>query len=239
MKLTLVEKRQEAKGTYSFFWKPDKSINYEPGQYFYFTLPKLVQEDSKGSTRHFTLSSSPTEGELIRFTTRIREGSGFKQTLATLEKGTEIQGEGPEGTFILDENEKGDHVLLAGGIGITPFRCFIKYAIDKKTNAYLHLIYSNSHTEEIVFYDELKKLANENDNIKVDFTVSKPEESKEKWSGLTGRIDEQLIKKLVTDIENKKYWLCGPPPMVDAMEDLLSDLQVSHRNINTEKFTGY
>ena len=98
MKLRLVKKTDEAKGTKSFFWEPEKKINYLPGQYFYFTLPKMTREDPKGNTRHFTLSSSPTEGNLIRHTTRIRE-SGYKKSLDDLKIGSEILGEGPNGTF--------------------------------------------------------------------------------------------------------------------------------------------
>jgi len=100
MKLELVDKKIEAQGTKSFFWETQKEIKYLPGQYFYFTLPKLSYPDSRGATRHFSLSSSPTEGKLIRCTTRIRQESGFKKTLDELPIGSEIEGEGPEGSYI-------------------------------------------------------------------------------------------------------------------------------------------
>ena len=80
-------------------------------------------------------------------------------------------------------------------------------------------------------------------------TVTKPEESlpaqagKEKWSGLTGRIDEKLLKSLNTKYNilntNPTWWVCGPPPMVDAMELALNKLQVLTGHIRSEKFTGY
>lgn len=239
MKLTLVEKRNEAEDTKTFFFKPEKRFNYLPGQYFYFTLLKLIQKDSRGPTRHFTLSSSPTEGEIISLTTRIRDESGFKQTLNKLKKGDVIEGEGPNGTFILDEKEKGGHLLLAGGIGITPFRSFVKYHADKNLKTDIHLIYANSTTELIAFRKELEDLANKNKSLKVDMAISRPEESKEKWTGLTGRIDEAMIKKLVFDIKTKTFWICGPPGMVEAMEKVMGKLNVSIGNVRTEKFTGY
>lgn len=243
MKLKLIDKRQEAEGTKSFFWETQKEIKYLPGQYFYFTLPKLNFPDPRGATRHFTLSSSPSEGKIIRCTTRIRQESGFKKTLDGLSIGSEIQGEGPEGSYILDENEKGPHVFLAGGIGITPFRSMIKYVVDNNLDIQIHLIYSNSIPEQIAFKKELADWSKKSHNVSVDMTVSKPEESKEKWSGLTGRVDEFMIKKLIEnwklEIRNLTFWLCGPPVMVDAMEQIMGKLKVSFGQVRSEKFTGY
>ena len=239
MKLKLVEKKEEAKGTKSFFWESEKPINYIAGQFYYFTLPSLKYPDPRGATRHFTLSSSPTEGNLLRNTTRIRPNSGYKKTLDELDIGTLIDGEGPNGEFILDENEKGPHVFLAGGIGITPFRSMIKYAVDKNLDTAIHLIYSNSVPEEITFREELLLWSKSWPKLKLDMTITKPEESQEKWSGLVGRIDENLIRKLVADISQPIFWVCGPPAMVSAMEQTLGKLNISSGKVRSEKFTGY
>lgn len=243
MKIKLQEKRIEAKGTKSFFWKPEGTIRWLPGQYYYFTLPNLIFEDKRGATRHFTISSSPTEGNLIRLTTRIRDESGFKKSLDELAIGTVIGGEGPTGTFVLDEKEKGPHILLAGGIGVTPFRSALKYFADKKINIPVYLVYACSMPEEIVFRKELEELGKNNPNFKVVFTVSKPEESKEKWTGKKGRIDEIMLKELLKDWGLEKnaaqWWICGPPPMIDAMEEVLGKMKINSDNIRSEKFTGY
>jgi len=155
-----------------------------------------------------------------------------------------VEVEGPSGTFILDENEKGNHIFLAGGIGITPFRSFIKYNIDKGLkDIKLFLIYANSTPEEIAFRKELEEWNNKYENIKVAMTISRPEESKERWVGLTGRIDEKIIKSLMEnweiDIKKVVFWLCGPPPMVEAMEKILESMKVTSDLIRSEKFTGY
>ena len=239
MKLKLVEVREEAKGTLSFFWKPERPVSYIAGQFFYFTLPSLKYPDPKGATRHFTLSSSPTEGEILRSTTRIREESGYKKTLNKLSMGSVIEGEGPNGTFLLDENEKGAFVFLAGGIGITPFRSMMKFATDKKLPVPMHLIYSNSIPEEIAFRAEIDQLSKTNPHIKVDMTISKPEESSQKWEGLTGRIDENLIRKLVPDVSVPIFMVAGPPAMVDAVEQILGKLGLPAGRVRSEKFTGY
>jgi len=246
MKLKLILRRKEASDTESFTFQPKKKVEYLPGQFYYFTLPKLKFDDSRGPTRHFTLSSSPTEGENIAFTTRLRKDSGYKQTLKTLKKGDIIEGHGPNGTFILDEKEPGPHVLLAGGIGITPFRSFLKYHIDKNLSTKFHLIYGNKIPELISFRKELESWNKNYENIKIDMTITRPEESKtnlpagrQEWIGLTGRMDENMISNLIKGYNNPTYWVVGPPPMVDALEETLNKLNISTNKIITEKFTGY
>lgn len=242
MKLKLVEKKEVAKDTKAFFFESEKKVDYNPGQFFYFTISeeKMIHKDSRGNTHHFTLFQSPTESSLITCATRMRPESGFKNSLDELKIGDEIQGEGPSGTFILDENEKGPHVLIAGGIGITPFRSMIKYNVDKGLGEIgIHLIYANSTPEEITFRKELEGWAKSSKNITVDMTCSRPEESKEKWSGLKGRVNEKMIKKLVKDISKPTFWVCGPPVMVEAMEKTLGSLKITSDRIRTEKFTGY
>ena len=240
MKLTLKRKLEEAKGTVSFFFETEREIKYLPGQFVYVKLPALNYPDKRGTTRHFTISSSPTEGKEISITTRVREESGYKKTLNELKEGSVVDGEGPNGTFIIDEAETGPHVFLAGGIGITPFRSAIKYAVDKKAEAPMHLIYSNSVPEEITFREDLEKWSRVHPSLKLDLTVSKPELSKTPWKGITGRIDGGLISKLV-DIPSFKgtFWVCGPPPMVSAVEEALEKLKVPSSSVRSEKFTGY
>lgn len=237
MKLKLVEKKDAAKGTVSMLFEPEREIKWLPGQFFYWTLPKLTHDDPKGATRHFTLYLSPTESKLVGLTTRIREESGYKQTLNELKVGDEIQGEGPEGTFVLDEYEKGEHVLLAGGIGITPFRSMIKYNIDKKlTDIKLHLIYANSTPAEVTFRSELEAWSKAAPNVKITMTVSEPDKS---WKGLIGRIDDSMILKATQDYKSPTFWVCGPPPMVEAMEKILGTMNTPSGKVRSEKFTGY
>lgn len=239
MKLKLIEKKDESSGTKSFFWQPESMVNWQPGQYYYYTIPGMKYPDKRGDTRHFTISSSPTEGNILRLTTRVREESGFKKSLDELPIGTEIQGEGPNGTFILDEASTNPQIFIAGGIGITPYRSIIKYVIDRKLQTRIQLIYSNSLPEEITFGPELEGWAKENPNFKLNMTISHPEQSKQPWTGLTGRIDDAMIKKLVYDTENSIFWVCGPPPMIDAMEELLKNMGIPNEHIKSEKFTGY
>jgi len=235
MKLKLVNSRFEAKDTKSFWFEVEKAVSWLPGQYFYFTLPNPIYPDSRGNTHHFTIATSPTEGSKIMFATRMREKSNFKKSLDVLEVGTIIEGEGPEGTFILDEKEKGPHILIAGGIGITPFRSIIKYNIDKRLTDKVHILYANSTLEEITFHKELKEW-NKYKNVEVEFVVTKPSKN---WGGLTGHIDINLVKKTATKYTKPTFWVCGSPDFVNAMEKTIGKLKISTDKVISEKFSGY
>lgn len=241
-KLKLLEKRDEAKGTRTFIFEKPQGFTYKAGQYMYWTLAKLKYPDRRGNVRHFTLSSSPTE-DFLSITIRMREESGYKKTLDEYEPGVELVTRGPEGVFVLeDERTTVPQIMLAGGIGITPFRSMAKYATDKGLPVPIHIIYSNSIPEEIAFRKELDGLVSKNPNLKVTHTITKPEESKEEWIGHTGRINEDLIRKLITD--NRRpiteiFWLCGPPSMVSGLEEVLEKMQIPQERIRVEKFTGY
>lgn len=235
MKLTLVASKDEAKDTVSFFFEPEEAINYHPGQYLYFTLPKLAYPDSKGATRHFTISSSPSEGKTIMFTTRIRKDSGYKQTLPKLKLGTKIEGSGPEGTFIIDEAEKGPHIFLAGGIGATPFRSAIKYSVDKGLKENIYLFTSNGVAEEEPFVKEFQAW-NEYNNISYfhTFTQDGPKGS------LVGRINIEMITKYVPSklLGSATFWISGPPGFVAAINSLILTSNLS-KKVRTESFSGY
>ena len=239
MKLTLVAKKEVAKDTKTFRFTPEAAINFIPGQSFDYTLSDIKYPDKQGSIRTFSISNSPTEGDFIEFTTRMRSESSFKKTLDEKEMGFQIEAKGPSGQFILDENNLSERVFLAGGIGITPFRSMIKYIFDKNLNIPIHLIYSNTNPEEIAFRQEFEEIAEKSEFLKLHMTITHPEESNEKWVGNTGRMDENLIRKVVKDISKPTFWIAGPPAMVGGMQILLINLGIPEDKIKYEKFDGY
>lgn len=234
MKVKLLRKVDEAPNTKSFYFEKPENFQFSPGQYIYLTLPLLKYPDPRGATRHFTLSISPTEAkDTLRITCRIREESGFKKTLDSLQKGTIVEIEGPTGTFILDKKTVKPQVFLAGGIGITPFRSFIKYNLDKNLKIPMYLLYSNKD-DNFAFGSELKKWDKEKNFINVSFINTSK----------SGHLDSSKIKNQLTSWRLPSeslvtWWVVGPPPFVTAMEEALAALSISPLYIRTEKFTGY
>ena len=166
-------------------------------------------------------------------TTKIREISGYKKTMDELPIGTEVEGEGPNGSFKLDENSEIPNIFIAGGIGITPYRSMIKYIIDTNKQTPIYLIYSNSD-ESFIFGKELQDISKSNSNIKIDFYDSSK----------MGHLDKTKIITILErwglkDWKKDSWWVCGPPNMTRAIEDVLGWLDITSDHIRSERFTGY
>ncbi len=230
-------KQEIAKDTYTFFFERPQDFEFLPGQYNRWTLP-ITATDGRGSSRFFTISSSPLEKKSLTVTTKIIQ-SDFKKALVQLKENDEIKIFGPMGNFILDETNTTPRVFIAGGIGITPYHSMITYAAANNLTIPLTLFVSFSTPEEMVFFEELKTIEEQHANMTIVYTITKPEESQTEWNGEKGRITQELIKKYVPSFNELLFYVVGPPPMEEATTQLLKDMQVPQGNILTEAFTGY
>jgi ferredoxin-NADP reductase/nitrite reductase/ring-hydroxylating ferredoxin subunit len=261
LELTLIEKdKVEGTDVMSFKFSnqndqiQDKPlIDYTAGQFAFFELDEVFN-DPKGSTRHFTISSSPTEN-FIMFSTRIRD-SPYKKRLSTIEKGAKVKVRGPEGKFVLPEDYSKPAVFLSGGIGVTPFRAMIKYATDKKLPVRIIMFDSNRNQDNILFKQDFDDWISTNENLKIIYAITEESGAKgsahndqrssstanKDWNGEKGRIDKEMLIKYVPmdNLKNSIFYICGPPMMLQAMKKLLEDdLQIPEIQIKSEEFTGY
>src|SRR5262245_60623765 len=130
MRATIKEKRDVAKGTlFVTFDLLGEDVDFEPGQYFFVTLPDIGYQDEKGLRRHISVVTSPTDTGVLGLATRMRD-TAFKRTLAELEVGDEVHVEQPNGDWQLPDDTSREYVFAAGGIGITVFRCMLRYIAD-------------------------------------------------------------------------------------------------------------
>ena len=141
----------------------------------------------------------------------------------------------PYGQFTF-ESEYPKIALLAGGIGITPFKSIIKNAIDKRLDSKITLFYGCRTEGDIVFKDELESMQGENENFKMICVVNQPSSD---WKGETGIITVDMIKKALPDFKENVFYTCGPPPMVKAMESIIGSLGLPKTQMKQEFFTGY
>lgn len=194
-------------------------------------------DDPWGAARTFSLSSSPTEKDEISVTCKISD-TPFKQALSRLTPETEVDVYGPLGMFLFDASRPA--VFLAGGIGITPFRGMIRYAVDSGAAVDLRLLYSARVPEELVFADELAALARSSGRLQVFPSVTRPKESTTTWDGRTGRIDPDWIAQVAKSLDRPKYYVAGLPEMVATVVPWLAGpLGVPEDDIDYEVFRGF
>jgi ferredoxin-NADP reductase len=122
---------------------------------------------------------------------------------------------------------KGEGVFIAGGAGVTPFISIFRFLESKNEIGQNKLIFANKTKADIILKKEFEKLLGKNFiNILSD----------EKADGYAyGQITEDFIKSNSGGM-NKIFYICGPPPMMDAMEKQLINLKIDKKQIIKEAF---
>jgi ferredoxin-NADP reductase len=214
--------------SFRFVRPPD--FAYNPGQWMIVT----ISVNGEQKTKHFTISSSPTETEFVEFTKKITEHE-FSQALDALSVGDPATIDGPYGEFTF-RGEYPKVGMITGGIGITPLRSIIRYCTDTGVSTNIILLYGNRNEENIVFREELGELGKRNPNLKVVHSLSRPGDA---WNGRRGHVDGAIIVEEIPDYSDRVFFICGPPALVDDLASALSSLKVPESRIKIEHFPGY
>ncbi len=233
-KIKLLKKEVIANDTMLFHWKKPEGMAFKAGQFGEFNLIEPSKTDEKGNSRDFSFVYAPAENKLA-IATRIRD-SAYKQVLKDLPEGTEVEFNGPYGDFSLHETESTPAVFIIGGIGITPVRSMIAQATIDKSAHDMTLLYSNKTPDDAPFLNDFEAFAKKNDNFTFVPVMTRAESN---WSGESGYIDADMLKKYISDVTVPLYYLSGPPGMVWDMREMLLEAGVKDSNIITEEFPGY
>lgn len=221
------------RGTFRVDFILEKPVKFQPGQFIRLTLPELKYPDERGKQRIFSIVNSPME-EGLTITTR-QTGSGFKKTLAEMDTGAVVEMSSPRGMFTLPSEENRQIIMIAGGIGVTPFMSMIRYALHEHTKQRIILVYSNRSKDSAAYLTELQKLSSKYSNFELIATMT----NDDSWKGIKGNVNTDFIKEHIKDYSNHLYMLAGPTAMVEAVKNSLQQVGITKDRIRTEQFTGY
>jgi ferredoxin-NADP reductase len=199
--------------------KPDQ-FHFTPGQAAEIAINKKGLQEEK---RPFTFTCVP-ENAYLEFTIKTYPShQGVTNEFLQLKQDDELILYDVFGAIAY----KSEGVFIAGGAGVTPFIAIIRYLLSMNKIGDNKLIFANKMKDDIIHEEELKNILGENFiNIL----------SEEKSNGYAhGQITESLLKTHIND-SRKNVYLCGPPPMMDAVEKFLSNLHVDKKLIVKEAF---
>lgn len=233
----LRSREEVAEGTMAFHFEKPVDWTFKAGQFIDITLLDPSETDAEGNTRGFSIASAPHE-ETLMVATRMRD-TAFKRVLKTMPLGTAVKIEGPFGNLTLHNNAARPAVLLAGGIGITPFRSILFRAAKEKLPHRIFLFYSNRRPEDAPFLEALQALGEKNPNYKLIATMTEIEKSHQPWHGETGLINKELLARYLENAISPIYYIAGPAGMVKGLHTMLNDAGVDDDDIRTEEFVGY
>ena len=199
--------------------KPEQ-IKFTPGQATEIAINKSGWQSEK---RPFTFTSLPDDA-FLEFTIKVYSSlKGVTNELLQLKPNDELIVHDVFGAIAY----KNEGLFIAGGAGVTPFICILRYLHSKNEIGDNKLIFANKTKSDIILQKEFQSLLGDNFiNILSD----------EKVDGHAhGLITESFLKKYLKG-QDKNIYVCGPPPMMEAVEKILADLHVEEKQIIKEGF---
>ena len=210
-------------------------FSFEPGQFVTFTL--TIDGVAKPVKRSYTIASSPTEHHYFEVTIKREEfGVVSRYIHDTVHVGDALTIKAPGGKFYFNGQAANSVVLISGGVGITPMMSAVRYLTTTCWDGDIYFLFCTRTSNDFIFEQELKYLQARHPRLKV--LVSMTQAKGTSWMGPQGRFSSALINEFVPDIASKTAHICGPPAMMDATKDMLSELGMPEAHIKTEAFGG-
>lgn len=224
----LVSKKVEAENVTSLFFSPIgwTDFNFVAGQYVNIIPPGVISHG-----KSYTISSDPSE-KFVCLT--IKRKGKVSSAIMDLPLNSKIYFDGPYGYFYPEEKYD-EIVMLAGGIGVTPFHSVIKDILAKKKKTNVTLFYSNQYIKDAAFFEELNEIAKKNPQITIVHCLTQGS-SKHPAVQNYSRTDNKMLKKQLVTLEGKGYYLCGSISFVKDMREVLIGAGVPEADIYTEAF---
>jgi len=205
---------------------------FEPGQFAW-----LVTGASPWSAQQHPLSISSSAERVpdraLEFSIKAL-GDWSATTVPALTPGTRVWVDGPFGAFTIDRKGGQGFVLIAGGIGIAPFRSMLLTMRDRGDRRHVVLFYAAHDDTRTIFGSDLEMLR-EAVALDVVYVFEAPPPG---WTGERGHLTVDILRRhLPAQFRRYGYFVCGPTPMMDAVEPMLLTLGVPPGAIDTERFT--
>lgn len=217
------------------------------GDWDKYDMWRYISNNDEEVIRAYSMASYPAEGNKIMLNVRIASPPPWKPDappgiassyIFNLKSGDEVVISGPYGEFFTKDTDR-EMVFIGGGAGMAPMRSHL-YDLLKtnKSNRKISFWYGARSLREMFYDDEFKALAEKFPNFTYYVGLSEPLDE-DKWEGPVGFIHQVLYDNMLKDHEDPteiEYYMCGPPPMIDAVDKMLYDLGVESEMIAYDKF---
>ncbi len=206
-------------------------ISQRPGQYIQVEAPS-----PEGPVyRAYSISSPPHEPSIVELIVRLVPGGVCSPYLHSLEVGDPVVFTGPYGEFSLSEDPLVEIVCVGGGCGMAPIKNIIYSVYHRWPERVCWLFFGCRTTRDVFYLEEFKDLARKHPNFHVIYALSDPLGPNETWDGEIGFVHLSVDKHLDAGIERQAF-LCGPPPMIEAVTSVLIEKGLREDDIFYDKF---
>ena len=237
VRLTLVSRADRTPTVRELTFRVQDRLSFRPGQYLELEVPHR-HPDARGTRREFSIASAPEDLPLVKVAFKESAGpaakpqSSFKKALAAVGEGDRLAITGVWGDFLLPTRGAAPVLMVAAGIGVTPFVSQLRHARLAGQERDIVLVYVASDASELAYRDEIE--ASGADVIV--FTRDRPENLPAHWRWAKGvRLDADGLLRVVPDIAARHAYISGPAALI---ADLAPALERA-RSITTDAFSGY
>ncbi|MCC9203531.1 FAD-dependent oxidoreductase [Arthrobacter sp. zg-Y769] len=230
VRLRLREIRELTPTARELVFEPIRPVRFRAGQYMELAVPHF-EPDSRGTRRIFSITTAPSEPGTVAVGLRVAEpGSSFKTALLRLRPGAEVGATAVAGDFLLPRDPRTGILLIASGIGITPFISQIRQVRGEDRD--IVLVYAASSVDELAYAGELQE-----PGVRVLVcTPSDPGIPGWAWLG-PGLPGAEVLRAEVPDISGRAIYVSGSPQAVTAARKAVRG--AGGRRIRTDPFLGY
>jgi ferredoxin-NADP reductase len=210
-------------------------FTYLPGQFLTVTV---APDGTNNVKRSYTIASSPTERDYCEITVK-REAQGVVSQFLhdRVHEDDTLQVTAPSGRFTFTGEEATSIVLISGGVGVTPMMSATRYLTKRSWLHDIYFVYAVRTKEDIVFREELEYLQHRYPNLHVTFFAEQVDDAADERF-VKGRINREALQARILDLPSRRVHICGPPPMMNAVKAILTDIGVPPTQVFTEVFQG-
>jgi len=211
----------------------NEPMAFHAGQFAEITLPGV------GVKRSYSMANPPQETATLSFIVKIYAGGAFSNQLAhSLAVGDGVSIEGPFGTSFRNKQHQGPTLLVGGGSGMAPLWSILNDLVASASERPVRLYYGARTRRDLFYLEELAALGKKLTDFEFVPALSEPQVADD-WQGASGFVHEVLARDFANVARDPtlEAYVCGPPPMVDAVLPVLQKMGVDADNIHLDKFT--
>ncbi len=198
---------------------------------------RLTAEGGYQAERSYSIASPPEESPHVTLTVeRIDDGEVSPYLTEDLRVGDKLELRGPIGGYFVWQAQLGGPLLLvAGGSGIVPLMAMLRHRSVTGSSVATRLLYSSRSLEDVIYRDELDRLAKSSTMLEVMQTLTRAQPPG--WTGYARRIDTQMLREVAWPVDQRPLaYICGPTPFVETAAASLVELGHEPARIKTERF---
>ena len=240
----IVRRELVAVNTLAVWVNRPEGFAFRPGQYVDVTLLSPPFDDRQGASRSMSIASGPNEPDLLLLM-RVRD-TAFKRSIAALPLGAPVLLDGPADDLALRHDEGRRIVMIAGGVGIAPFRAMLRGILldprrDLTRRALLDatLFYSNRRPEDAAYLGELMGLEPQFQGLRVVPTMTRMSTSRLPWAGETERLGASMLARHLGELRGPRYYIAGSTLLISDLCEELERAGVPAGDIRIEMYIGY